>query len=71
VLFHVTWEFIDTSETGSRRSLAVFANWQPPQGAEFKGHRSCRSRNRPRSRTSARLSQALARAYRTECDGDG
>ena len=37
MLFHVTWEFIDTSEEGIRRSLAVFANWQPPAGAEFKG----------------------------------
>ena len=37
MLFHVTWEFIDTSEAGSRRSLAVFAKWQPPAGAEFKG----------------------------------
>ncbi len=37
MLFHVTWEFSDTSEAGSRRSLAVFAKWQPPAGAEFKG----------------------------------
>jgi len=37
MLFHVTWEFIDTSEEGNRRSLAVFAKWQPPEGAEFKG----------------------------------
>ena len=37
MLFHVTWEFVDTSEDGSRRSLAVFAAWQPPAGAEFKG----------------------------------
>jgi uncharacterized protein DUF3303 len=37
MLFHVTWEFIDTSETGIRRSLAVFSKWQPPSGAEFKG----------------------------------
>jgi hypothetical protein len=37
MLFHVSWAFIDTSEEGSRRSLAVFANWQPPAGAEFKG----------------------------------
>ena len=36
MLFHVTWEFIDTSEDGIRRSLAVFAKWQPPAGAEFK-----------------------------------
>ncbi|HTS74475.1 MAG TPA: DUF3303 family protein [Gaiellaceae bacterium] len=33
----MTWEFIDTSEEGNRRSLAVFAKWQPPEGAEFKG----------------------------------
>ena len=37
VLFHVTWEFIDTSEDGIRRSLGVFSQWQPPAGAEFKG----------------------------------
>jgi Protein of unknown function (DUF3303) len=37
MLFHVTWEFSDTSEAGERRSLAVFAAWQPPEGAEFKG----------------------------------
>jgi Domain of unknown function (DUF3303) len=37
VLFHVTWEFIDTSEDGIRRSLGVFAKWEPPAGAEFKG----------------------------------
>ena len=37
MLFHVTWQFIDTSEAGQKRSLAVFANWQPPAGAEFQG----------------------------------
>jgi Domain of unknown function (DUF3303) len=37
MLFHVTWEFIDTSEEGAARSLQVFQNWQPPAGAEFKG----------------------------------
>jgi hypothetical protein len=37
MLFHVTWEFIDSSEEGSRRSLQLLANWQPPTGAEFKG----------------------------------
>jgi hypothetical protein len=37
MLFHVTWEFKDSSEEGSRRSLKVFASWQPPAGAEFKG----------------------------------
>ncbi len=37
MLFHVTWEFIDTSEDGVRRSLEVFSKWQPPEGAEFKG----------------------------------
>ena len=37
MLFHVTWEFIDTSEEGGKRSLAVFAQWQPPAGADFKG----------------------------------
>jgi hypothetical protein len=37
MLFHVTWEFTDESEEGSRRSLAVFAAWKPPAGVEFKG----------------------------------
>ena len=37
MLFHVTWEFIDTSEEGHRRSLAVFSKWQRLAGAEFKG----------------------------------
>lgn len=37
MLFHVTWEFVDTSEEGSRRSLDVFAKWQPPDGAVFQG----------------------------------
>ena len=37
MLFHVSWEFVDTTEEGTRRSLEVFQNWQPPAGAEFKG----------------------------------
>jgi len=37
MLFHVEWEFTDTSEDGIRRSLKVFSKWQPPAGAEFKG----------------------------------
>ena len=37
MLFHVTWEFTDQSEEGERRSLAVFADWQPPAGADFQG----------------------------------
>ena len=37
MLFHVTWVFTDESEEGTRRSLSVFAKWQPPAGAEFKG----------------------------------
>jgi hypothetical protein len=37
VLFHVVWEFVDQSEEGGRRSLAVFAQWQPPAGAQFQG----------------------------------
>ena len=37
MLFHVSWEFVDTTEEGNRRSLEVFQNWQPPAGAEFKG----------------------------------
>lgn len=37
MLFHVTWQFVDTSEEGERRSLSVFSQWQPPAGAEFQG----------------------------------
>lgn len=37
MLFHATWEFVDTTEEGGRRSLAVFQNWQPPAGADFQG----------------------------------
>ena len=32
MLFHVTWELIDTSETGSKRSLELFSKWQPGPG---------------------------------------
>ncbi|HUR84032.1 MAG TPA: DUF3303 family protein [Solirubrobacteraceae bacterium] len=35
MLFHVLWEFVDTTEDGERRSLEVFSQWQPPEGAEF------------------------------------
>ena len=35
MLFHVEWEFIDTSEAGEKRSLEVFSKWQPPEGAQF------------------------------------
>jgi hypothetical protein len=37
MLFHLTWEFIDTSEEGEKRSLDVFSHWQPPAGVEFRG----------------------------------
>ena len=37
MLFHVTWEFTDQTEEGERRSLEVFAKWQPPEGAQFHG----------------------------------
>jgi hypothetical protein len=35
MLFHVTWEFIDSSEDATKRSLSVFQRWQPPAGADF------------------------------------
>ena len=35
MLFHVEWEFVDTSEAGEKRSLEVFSKWQPPDGAQF------------------------------------
>jgi hypothetical protein len=37
MLFHVMWEFVDTTEDGERRSLSVFSQWQPPEGADFQG----------------------------------
>lgn len=37
MLFHVSWEFVDVSEEGARRNLAVFSQWKPPDGFEFKG----------------------------------
>jgi hypothetical protein len=43
MLFHVTWEFIDTSEDGIRRSLEVFSKWQPPARAEFKASTASRT----------------------------
>ena len=35
MLFHVEWEFVDLSEAGEKRSLEVFAKWQPPEGTQF------------------------------------
>ena len=37
MLFHVTWDFTDQSEASERRSLQLFAAWQPPDGADFQG----------------------------------
>jgi hypothetical protein len=37
MLFHVIWEFTDQMEESERRSLNVFAAWQPPAGADFQG----------------------------------
>lgn len=37
MLFHVSWRFTDQSEEAERRSLALFQQWQPPEGADFKG----------------------------------
>ncbi len=37
MLFTVSWDFIDPSEEGARRSLEIFQNWKPAAGAEFKG----------------------------------
>ncbi len=37
MLFHVTWRFTDQSEEGEKRSLSVFSQWQPPEGAQFQG----------------------------------
>ncbi len=32
MLFHVSWDFIDSSETGQKRSLQLFSKWQPGPG---------------------------------------
>ena len=32
MLFHVTWDFIDSSEEGQRRTLNLFSKWQPGPG---------------------------------------
>jgi Protein of unknown function (DUF3303) len=37
MLFHVTWEFIDTRDESERQGLAMFGKWQPPAGGDFKG----------------------------------
>jgi Protein of unknown function (DUF3303) len=37
MLFHVTWDFTDTSDETQRQGQAMLAKWQPPSGAEFKG----------------------------------
>ena len=37
MLFHVQWLFTDQSEEGEKRSLDVFAKWQPPAEAQFQG----------------------------------
>ena len=29
MLFHLTWQFTDTSEAGQKRSLHLFSKWQP------------------------------------------
>ena len=36
MLFHVTWDFIDRSETGQGRSLQLFSKWTPGPG-NFQG----------------------------------
>ena len=37
MLMHVIWEFVDSSEDATARSLAVFQGWKPPPGADFHG----------------------------------
>lgn len=37
MLFHVLWQFTDQTEDSERRSLEVFASWEPPAGADFQG----------------------------------
>jgi hypothetical protein len=35
MLFHATWDFVDATEDGERRHVALFAQWQPPAEADF------------------------------------
>ena len=35
MLFHVEWDFTDTSEAADKRSLDVFSKWAPPEGTQF------------------------------------
>jgi hypothetical protein len=37
MLFHVTWDFTDSSDEAQRQGLAMLGKWKPPAGAEFKG----------------------------------
>ena len=37
MLMHVVWEWVDSSEEGGGRALAVFQGWEPPPGADFQG----------------------------------
>ena len=32
MLFHVSWEYIDMSEDAQKRSMGLFAKWQPGPG---------------------------------------
>ena len=32
MLFHVTWDFIDASESHQKRTLQLFSKWQPGPG---------------------------------------
>jgi uncharacterized protein DUF3303 len=36
MLFHVTWDFVDTSEDSQKRSLRLLSAWQPGP-AKFQG----------------------------------
>ena len=36
MLFHVTWDFIDTSENAQKRSLQLLSKWKPGP-AQFQG----------------------------------
>ncbi len=38
MLFAVIYTARDLTEERERRSLALFTNWKPPSGYEFKGH---------------------------------
>lgn len=69
MLFHTTWEFVDTSEEAIRRNLALFSQWRHPMASSLRvsgvrrllgRRRDGRSRQRQRARPGDIALRALA-----------